>query len=104
MLPTLLGSRLVQQFAPRALAKDLLPTVADGRATLAVALDVGGLGATRVDDGWVLSGEAATVLGGAGVDRFVVGAAVQDGEVWLVLDAVDVSVAARASLDGTRPV
>jgi len=104
ILPTMLGSLLVQQSGSRALAKELLPMVVDGRVTMAVALEPAGLTAASTDDGWVVRGEAPVVLSGATADRLVLGAHGEVGDVWVVVDAEAVEVRTRESLDRTRPV
>jgi alkylation response protein AidB-like acyl-CoA dehydrogenase len=104
IVPTMLGSVLVQRVGARALAKELLPKVADGRVTMAVSLDADDLTATATEEGWVLSGAAPIVLAGAAADQLVLGARGKDGDIWLVVDADVLEVVSRDSLDRTRPV
>ncbi|GAA0948791.1 acyl-CoA dehydrogenase [Nonomuraea longicatena] len=83
---------------------DLLPALADGSRTAALAL-TGDLSATRADDGSLLvSGTAAPVLGGSLADLLVLPATTPEGEVWIAVDAEAVTVTAQDSLDLTRPV
>ena len=95
-LPTVLAS-LVLSHAGGTAGKELLPSLADGTLTGAVALD-GGLVARPTDDGVVVSGTAPFVMGAGLADLLVLGA----GDVWFVLDSAQVSVTPLAGLDATR--
>ena len=75
VLPTLLGSLLLQRTAPRALAKEILPGVAEGTTVAGRGARRGtSLAATRADGGWHLTGTAALVLEAARADVLVLGA------------------------------
>jgi alkylation response protein AidB-like acyl-CoA dehydrogenase len=100
-LPTVFASLLLSKAGGTA-AKELLPGLADGTSTAAVALTHGGLTARAVADGIEVSGTVRPVLGGGLADVLVLGASTGDGEVWFAIDAGDVSVTPLAGLDGTR--
>lgn len=77
----LVGRFFLERFAPPALQARWLPRVADGTATLAVAISEPGAGAhpkhlagtaTRVAEGWRLHGEKAYVTNGPIAAAFVV--------------------------------
>ncbi|MDF2706853.1 MAG: acyl-CoA dehydrogenase [Nonomuraea muscovyensis] len=81
---------------------ELLPALADGTLTGAVAL-AGTLTGTRDGDGeLVVSGTAEPVLGGALADVLVLPVSTAEGEVWVALDAAAATVTALKSLDLTR--
>ena len=83
-------------------AKELLPQLVDGTCTAAVALTLGDLRAAPSADGVVLSGTVRPVVGAAGADLLVLGARATDGQVWLVVDAAQVTVEQLPSFDPTR--
>ena len=95
-LPTLLASLVLSQIGGTP-AKELLPSLADGTSTGAVALS-DGLSATPTDDGLTVSGTVADVLGASLADLLVLGA----GDTWFVVDAAQVSVSEQSGLDGAR--
>ncbi|MFI7441394.1 acyl-CoA dehydrogenase [Nonomuraea indica] len=83
---------------------ELLPALADGTLTGAVAL-TGALTGTRDGDGaLVVSGTAEPVLGGALADVLVLPVSTDEGEDWVALDASAATVTAVKSLDLTRSV
>ncbi|MFG1942117.1 acyl-CoA dehydrogenase [Nonomuraea sp. NPDC048826] len=83
---------------------ELLPGLADGTRTGALAL-TGALTGTRTGDGALtVSGVAEPVLGGATADVLVLPVATDDGELWVAVDAADVTVTSLPSLDLTRSV
>ncbi|WP_433328633.1 acyl-CoA dehydrogenase [Spirillospora sp. CA-294931] len=93
--PTVLASAALQEFGPdEALA--LLPGLADGSRTAAVALE----GRLDLRDGRI-SGSVEPVLGAEGADLFLLPLG---GDRWAVLDAADVTVGELDSLDLTRSV
>jgi alkylation response protein AidB-like acyl-CoA dehydrogenase len=100
-LPTLFAS-LVLSKAGGTAAKELLPALADGSTTAAVALGLGSLTAAATADGVSVSGSARPVLGGGLADLLVLGARDGDAEVWFVVDAAQATVTPLAGLDGTR--
>jgi alkylation response protein AidB-like acyl-CoA dehydrogenase len=100
-LPTVFASLLLSTAGGTA-AKELLPTLADGSTTAAVALGVGTLRATAVADGIAVTGSVRPVLGGALADLLVLGARDGDDEVWFAVEAAQASVTPLAGMDGTR--
>ena len=102
VVPTLVGSLLVQRRGEATLAKSVLPEVASGSHTLAVAIDGGDLRAVADDGGWTVSGTAAAVLGAASADTVIVTAGADDGPIQLAVSAADVVITERASMDNTR--
>ena len=128
-LPTALASAVLAAAASPELAKRLLPGLADGSLTGAVALgdSGGGLSAERTGEGWRVHGVARPVLGGAHADLLVLpatetaakagdagaGSGAADagtgGEIWFVLDVSGGTSQVRhlrmlPSLDPTRPL
>ncbi len=95
-VPTLLASLVLSQF-PGTPAKELLPGLVDGSVTAAVALE-DGLVATASDDGIVVSGTAARVVGAALADVLLLGA----GDTWFLVDAAAVEITPLVGLDATR--
>jgi alkylation response protein AidB-like acyl-CoA dehydrogenase len=95
-LPTVLASLVLSQVGGTA-AKELLPSLADGTATGAVALETG-LTATPTADGVLVSGTAALVLGAGHADLLVLAA----GDTWFVVEASTATISALSGLDDTR--
>ncbi|MFG2089884.1 MULTISPECIES: acyl-CoA dehydrogenase [unclassified Spirillospora] len=102
-LPTVLASAVVNASSNAKVRAELLPALADGSRTAAVALD-GELTGSRDGDSFVVSGTSATVLGGALADVIVLPVADGDGEQWIAVDAADVTVTPVVSLDKVRRV
>ncbi|MFV2174795.1 acyl-CoA dehydrogenase [Actinomadura sp. LOL_016] len=103
-LPTVLASSVIDGSGNAKARAELLPVLADGSRTAAVALD-GALTARRDGDALVVSGEAATVLGASLADVLVLPVTADDGaEHWVAVDAADVTVAPVESLDRVRRV
>ncbi|RFS84073.1 acyl-CoA dehydrogenase [Actinomadura spongiicola] len=100
-LPTVLASAVIDASGDAKARGELLPSLADGSATGAVALD-GTLTARGDGDALVVSGTAETVLGAALADVIVL--PVDGGERWVAVDAADVTVTPVVSLDRTRRV
>jgi alkylation response protein AidB-like acyl-CoA dehydrogenase len=100
-LPTVFASMLLSKTGGTP-AKELLPGLADGTATGAVALTLGALVAVATADGIEVSGTVRPVLGGGLADVLVLGAQGPDGEVWFALDAATAAVTPLSGLDGTR--
>ncbi len=96
VLSTLCASLLLSQTGGTP-AKELLPSLVDGTLTAAVALE-DGLVAVPGVDGFVVSGTASRVLGGAVADLLILGA----GDVWFVLEATHAVVTPLAGIDPTR--
>ncbi|MGW4637869.1 acyl-CoA dehydrogenase [Sphaerisporangium sp. NPDC004334] len=102
-VPTVLASAAVLASDGKARA-ELLPGLADGTLTGAVALG-GTLTGTRGDDGVLTVGGAAeSVLGAALADVLVLPVSTGQGEEWVALSASDVTVTPVRSLDLTRAV
>ncbi|GGV31670.1 putative acyl-CoA dehydrogenase FadE [Actinomadura cremea] len=103
-LPTVLASSVIDGSGNAKARAELLPVLADGSRTAAVALD-GALTARRDGDALVVSGEAATVLGASLADVLVLPVTADDGaEHWVAVDAADVTVTPVESLDRVRRV
>jgi alkylation response protein AidB-like acyl-CoA dehydrogenase len=107
-LPTVLASAIIDTSSA---AKDLLPGLADGSRTAAVALDAApgtGLTGRRSPDGLIVDGAVEPVLGAALADLLVLPVRVEHedapGEEWVVVAAADASVEPLGSLDLTRRV
>jgi alkylation response protein AidB-like acyl-CoA dehydrogenase len=100
-LPTALASAVLAQVGGTP-AKELLPGLADGTATAALALTSGDLRVTSGDDGVVVSGTVRPVLGGSLADLLLLGATGPEGETWFVVDANGATVTPLSGLDGTR--
>ncbi|MFC4531656.1 acyl-CoA dehydrogenase [Sphaerisporangium dianthi] len=102
-VPTVLASAVILASDGKARG-ELLPGLADGTLTGAVALG-GALTGTRGDDGVLtVSGAADPVLGAALADVLVLPVSTGQGEEWVVLSAADVTVTQGGSLDLTRAV
>ena len=95
-LPTLFAS-LVLSYTPGTAAKELLPSLVDGTATGAVALD-DSLACLATADGIVVSGTVPVVLGAGLADLLVLAA----GDTWFVVDAAAATITALQGLDATR--
>ncbi|GAA0227903.1 acyl-CoA dehydrogenase [Actinomadura nitritigenes] len=102
-LPTVLASSVIDASSNAKLRAELLPGLADGSRTGAVALS-GGLTGTRQGGALAVSGSAATVLGALLADVVVLPVAVGDEEQWVAVDAADLKITAVASLDRVRRV
>ncbi|MFI0479812.1 acyl-CoA dehydrogenase [Actinomadura sp. 9N215] len=100
-LPTVLASAAIDASGNAKVRAELLPALADGSKTGAVALD-GALTGRRDGDSLAVSGTSRTVLGAALADVLVL--PVDGGERWIAVDAADVTVTPAASLDRTRRV
>ncbi len=93
-----------------AVAADVLPGIAAGETTAALATIGGGRDrstapapeATSKDDGWVLSGEARRVVDGADADVLLVEASTPAGRSLFVLEGAGVERIAAETLDPTR--
>ncbi|MDH2427895.1 acyl-CoA dehydrogenase [Sphaerisporangium sp. TRM90804] len=102
-LPTVLASAAVHASDGKARA-ELLPGLADGTVTGAVALN-GALSGTRGADGVLtVSGTVEPVLGGALADVLVLPVVTDRGEEWVALSKEGLTVTATPSLDLTRAV
>jgi 3-oxochol-4-en-24-oyl-CoA dehydrogenase len=107
IVPSLLCSAVIQDAAPRELAKHLLPELAVGNRRASIALSAAGVAARERPDGWTVEGTAAHVLAGAEATWLLLGAQRSDGrDIWFVVDADADGVETETvpSLDLTRPV
>ncbi|KAB2339952.1 acyl-CoA dehydrogenase [Actinomadura rudentiformis] len=102
-LPTVLASAVVNVSSNAKARGELLPLLAEGEKTAAVALS-GSLTGRRDGDALVVGGSAATVLGASLADVIVLPVATGDGEQWVAVDAADVTVTPVESLDKVRRV
>ena len=83
---------------------ELLPGLADGTLTGAVAL-TGAITGSRGDDGVLtISGTAEPMLGAAQADVLVLPVSTDQGEEWVALDAGQATITELKSLDLTRAV
>ncbi|GII01007.1 acyl-CoA dehydrogenase [Planobispora takensis] len=102
-VPTVLASAAILASDGKAHA-ELLPGLADGTLTGAVALS-GSISGTRGEDGTLtVGGSAETVLGGAVADVLVLPVSTDRGEEWVAVDASAATVTPIKSLDVTRGV
>ncbi|MFG2002263.1 acyl-CoA dehydrogenase [Spirillospora sp. NPDC048911] len=98
-VPTVLAAALIEAGGSGKLKSELLPGLADGSRTAAVALTEGP-GALAERDGR-LSGTVQPVLGAQLADLLVL--PVEEGR-WAVLDATDTTIEPLEALDLTRPI
>ncbi|WP_031162447.1 acyl-CoA dehydrogenase [Streptosporangium roseum] len=102
-VPTVFASAAILASDGKAHA-ELLPGLADGTLTGAVAL-TGSITGTRGEDGTLtVGGLAELVLGGALADVLVLPVSTDQGEEWVALDASEATVTPVRSLDLTRGV
>ncbi|WP_157250375.1 acyl-CoA dehydrogenase [Nonomuraea typhae] len=99
-VPTVLAGAVIHASKQHA----LLPGLADGTLTAAVALGSVLTGTRSGDGSLVVSGTAEPVLGGASADILVLPVTTDDGEEWVAVDASAATVTAVPSLDITRAV
>jgi len=105
VVSTVLASLLLAETqAATALAKELLPALADGSMAAAVGLAAGSLRVEDVPGGLRLSGTSGPVLSGHLADLLVLPAAGADGLTFLLVDAGDLTVTAVPGLDPSRRV
>jgi len=96
VLPTALAGVLLARHG----TGDLLPLLADGRATAAVGRGGGLTAVPGGDGGLVVSGSTGPVLGAGGVSHLLLSA----GGTWFVVPASDVVVATGEPVDFSRPL
>ncbi|MFJ2032424.1 acyl-CoA dehydrogenase [Streptosporangium sp. NPDC087985] len=102
-VPTVFASAAIMASDGKAPA-ELLPGLADGTLTGAVAL-TGSITGSRGEDGTLtIGGVTEPVLGGALADVLVLPVHTDRGEEWVALDASQVTVTPVGSLDLTRGV
>ncbi|MFC4914058.1 acyl-CoA dehydrogenase [Actinomadura gamaensis] len=98
-LPTVLASSVIAASSNAKVRAELLPGLADGSTTAAVALG-GNLSAVRDGDALKVTGSADTVLGASLADVIVLPA----GDEWVAVDAAALTVTPVESLDKVRRV
>ncbi|MBB2909775.1 alkylation response protein AidB-like acyl-CoA dehydrogenase [Streptosporangium becharense] len=102
-VPTVLAGAVILASDGKAHA-ELLPALADGTLTGAVAL-TGSITATRGEDGALtVTGTAEPVLGGSLADVLVLPVSTGQGEEWVAVDASAATVTPVKALDLTRGV
>jgi 3-oxochol-4-en-24-oyl-CoA dehydrogenase len=107
VMPALLAGLLLRGHADLPAAKELLPALATGQASAAVALAPGTITGAWLPDGTLrVSGATGPVLGAGATSHLLLGADTGDGEAWFVLPAghAGVHVEARAPVDFSRPL
>ena len=107
VMPTLLAGLVLAGHPDLPAAKELLPALAAGQASVAVGVSLGMMTGNWLADGTLqVTGETGPILGGGATTHLLLGAATDDGEVWFVLTAGHhgVRVAGRRAVDFSRPV
>jgi len=102
-VPTVLASAVVNASSNAKARGELLPALADGSKTGALAL-ADGLTGRRDGDALIVSGTAQPVLGATLADVIVLPVATAGGQEWVAVDAADLTVTAVESLDRVRRV
>ncbi|MHA6759606.1 acyl-CoA dehydrogenase [Streptacidiphilus sp. PAMC 29251] len=102
-LPTVLASAVLAATGEGPLGKRLLPALADGTRTAALALEPGGLTARREPGGgWLLTGRTGPVLGGDRAELLLLAAETGEGVAWFAVESEQVVVRPLRALDLTR--
>jgi 3-oxochol-4-en-24-oyl-CoA dehydrogenase len=107
VMPTLLAGLVLAGHADLPAAKELLPALAAGQASVAVGLTTGTMTGSHLADGTLrVSGEAGPVLGGGATTHLLLAAVTDEGEVWFLLAAGDhgIELADRSPVDFSRPL
>ncbi len=102
-VPTVLASAVILASDGKAHA-ELLPGLADGTLTGAVALGASITGSRGEDGALTIGGTADLVLGGASADILVLPVSTDRGEEWVAVDASAATVTPVRALDLTRGV
>ena len=105
VMPTLLAGLVLAGHADRPAAKTLLPALAAGRSSVAVALTTDTLtGAWLADGALRVNGELGLILGGGTTSHLLLGATTAEGAAWFLLahDHPGVKVAGRKPVDFSR--
>ncbi|GLW66309.1 putative acyl-CoA dehydrogenase FadE [Actinomadura rubrobrunea] len=102
-LPTVLAAAAINASGNAKARGELLPGLADGSRTAALAL-TGELTGRRDGDALVVSGAAEPVLGAALADVIVLPVRVDGAEEWVAVDAAALTVTPVPSLDRVRRV
>ena len=107
VMPTLLAGLLLRGHADLPAVRELLPALAAGQASVAVALATGTVTGTWRPDGTLrVSGATGLVLGGGATSHLLLGTGTGDGEAWFLFPAGHPGVHAtpRAPVDFSRPL
>jgi alkylation response protein AidB-like acyl-CoA dehydrogenase len=107
VMPTVLAGLLLRGHPELPAAKELLPAIAAGQASVAVALTTGTITGAWLPDGTLrVSGQTGPVLGGGATSHLLLGAGTGDGEAWFLIPAghQGVHVMPRAPVDFSRPL
>jgi hypothetical protein len=107
VMPTLLAGLVLAGHADLPAAKELLPALGAGQASVAVGLTTGTMtGSGLVDGTFQVSGEAGPVLGGGATTHLLLAAGTDEGEVWFLLTAGDhgIQLVDRQPVDFSRPL
>src|SRR5262249_36230255 len=113
VLPTLLAGLLLRGQADHPAAKELLPALASGQASVAVGLAANPLAGTWLADGTLpVSGEVGPALGAGATSPLPLGASAEDAgsggaiEMWFLIPAghQGVEIAACRPVDFSRPL
>ncbi|GII91093.1 acyl-CoA dehydrogenase [Sinosporangium siamense] len=103
-VPTVLASAVLLASQGGKAAAELVPGLADGTRTGAVALAAGLTGETAADGGLIVGGTVEPVLGGALADVLILPMATGEGERWVAVQAQSLNITPLPSLDLTRGV
>ena len=99
-VPSAIASALIAAHDPD---YPLLAELAAGSSIAAYAID-SGLTATRLGEVLVIRGEARAVPAAGQADVLVLPVAIDSGEEWVVLNAADLEIEPRVSVDPARPI
>ncbi|MBO2450184.1 acyl-CoA dehydrogenase [Actinomadura barringtoniae] len=102
-VPTVLASAVVNASSNAKARGELLPALADGSTTGALAL-ADGLTGRRDGDALIVNGAVEPVLGATLADVIVLPVATEGGQEWVAVDAADLTVTPVVSLDKVRRV
>jgi alkylation response protein AidB-like acyl-CoA dehydrogenase len=103
-LPTVLASAAIALAADTGAAKELLPPLADGTLTAAVAFDSEPLTGEPEPRGLRIRGWAGPVLSAAAAGLVLLPVTGPDGSAWAAVDADELTITPASSLDATRPL
>ncbi|MFC4001042.1 acyl-CoA dehydrogenase family protein [Prauserella oleivorans] len=102
---TLLAGLVLARYPDAPVAKEIVPSLADGTARAAVAPGPGDVtGRRRPDGGLVVSGTTPALPDAGEADHLLLAARVGDEPVWFVVPAERTRPAAQAAFDLSRPV
>jgi alkylation response protein AidB-like acyl-CoA dehydrogenase len=100
-LPTVLTGALLTWYGDGPSTGTAVKRLAEGaRATCALSTD--GLTARRTDSGYSISGTTGLILAPSGAEVLLLGAALDDSEVWFVVEGTDVHIEPATGVDLTR--